>query len=444
MRRTSLPGPKAQEVLRREEAAVPSSLSTDVPTVVESAEGALVRDVDGNTFIDMSGGIGCLNVGHTAPAVVSAIQRQAERFTHTDFTVIPYEPYVALAERLAQLAPGPWPKKAALFNSGAEAVENAVKFSRAHTGRPALIAFSGAFHGRTLLTMTLTSKVHPYKAGFGPFAPEVYRAPYAYCYRCPLGLSHPSCGIACADELERMLVTHVAPESVSALVIEPIQGEGGFVVPPQAFLQRLEGICRTHGIDFIADEVQTGFGRTGRLFACEHFGVTPDLMVLAKSLAAGMPLSAVVGRAEVMDAPADSGIGGTYVGNPVACAAGLAVVDACASDDLPGRAERLGERLRARLLQLQERFEAVGDVRGLGAMLAMELVEDRQTKRPARDLTGRVLARALEGGAIFLRAGIYGNVIRVLMPLVIREAELDEALDVLESALRAETTRNGA
>ncbi len=444
MRRTPLPGPKAQEILRRKEAAVPSSLSVYVPTIVASAEGALVHDVDGNTFIDMSGGIGCLNVGHAAPDVVTAVQEQAARFTHTDFTVIPYEPYIAMAERLAQLAPGPWPKKAALFNSGAEAVENAVKFSRAHTGRPALIAFSGAFHGRTLLAMTLTSKVHPYKAGFGPFAPEVYRAPYAYCYRCPLGLRHPSCGIACADELERMLTTHVAAESVSALVIEPVQGEGGFVVPPREFLQRLEGICRSNGINFIADEVQTGFGRTGRLFACEHFGLTPDLMVLAKSLAAGMPLSAVVGRAEVMDAAPDSGIGGTYVGNPVACAAGLAVLDTCASADLPGQAERLGERLRGRLLQLQERFAAIGDVRGLGAMLAVELVEDRQSKAPARELTGRVLARALEGGAIFLRAGIHGNVIRVLMPLVIRESELDEALDVLEAALRAETTRSGS
>ncbi len=439
VRRTALPGPRSQSVLARKEAVVPGALSVYAPLVAARAEGALVHDIDGNTFIDMSGGIGCLNVGHGAPAVRDAIADQAGRFTHTDFTVIPYEAYVALAERLVAIAPGTGARKAAFFNSGAEAVENAVKFARAHTGRQALIAFNGGFHGRTLLAMTLTSKTHPYKAGFGPFAPEVYRAPYAYCYRCPLGLHHPECGVACADAVEEMFTTQVAAESVAALIVEPIQGEGGFVVPPAAFLQRLEAVCRRHGIAFIADEVQTGYGRTGRFFACEHFGLEPDLIVVAKSMAAGMPLSGVVGRAEIMDAPADSAIGGTYVGNPVALAAANAVLDEIRGRDLLGAAERIGARIRARFLDMQRRYPVIGDVRGVGAMMAMELVQDRQTRTPAAELTARVLRRAVEGGAIYLRAGIHGNVIRVLVPLVISEDELDEALDVLDGALAAES-----
>jgi 4-aminobutyrate aminotransferase/(S)-3-amino-2-methylpropionate transaminase len=417
---------------------VPNALSVYVPAVIARAEGALVHDLDGNVFVDMSGGIGCLNVGHAAPEVVRAVADQAARFTHTDFTVIPYEGYVSLAERLAARVPGAWPKKAAFFNSGAEAVENAVKFARAHTGRPALVAFTGAFHGRTLLTMTLTSKVHPYKAGFGPFAPEVYRAPYPYCYRCPWGLEHPSCGLACFDAFQALFTTHLAVESLAAVVVEPIQGEGGFVVPPREFLARLEAFCREHGVLFVADEIQTGYGRTGRFLAVEHFAVAPDLVVLAKSIAAGLPLSAVVGRADVLDAPGDGAIGGTYIGNPVALAAAHAVLDVLERDGLPERAERLGARLRARFLAMQERFPCIGDVRGIGAMLALELVEDRATRAPAPELTARVLRRAVERGAIFLRAGVHGNVIRVLMPLVIREEELEEALDALEAAFADE------
>lgn len=439
VRRTALPGPKTRAILERKEAVVPQALSVYVPAVIDWAEGALVHDVDGNVFIDLSGGIGCLSVGHRNEAVRQAMVEQGDRFTHTDFTVIPYEPYIALAERLAQLAPGPSPKKVALFNSGAEAVENAVKFARAHTGRQAIIAFSGAFHGRTLLAMTMTSKVSPYKAGFGPFAPEVYRAPYAYCYRCPLGLRYPECGVACADAVESMFTTTVAASSVAAMVIEPIQGEGGFVVPPAEFLRRLEELCREHGIDFVADEVQTGYGRTGRFFACEHFHLTPDLITVAKSMAAGMPLSGVIGRTEVMDAPGDSSIGGTYVGNPLSCAAGMAVLDEIESRDLLHRARDIGERLEQRFRAFQDRFSLIGDVRGLGAMQAMELVEDRATRKPAPERTARVLRRAMERGAIFLRAGVYGNVIRVLVPLVISDEELDEALDALEEALRDES-----
>lgn len=441
VRRTPIPGPRSLAILQRKEAVVPAALSIYVPAVIASAEGALVTDVDGNTFIDMSGGIGCLNVGHSAAAVRAAMHDQVDRFSHTDFTVIPYEPYIALAERLVALAPGAGPKKAAFFNSGAEAVENAVKFARAFTGRQALVAFSGGFHGRTLLAMTLTSKTHPYKAGFGPFAPEVHRAPYPYPYRAPAGMSAQEHGAACADELERMFTTHVPAESVAAVILEPVQGEGGFVVPPPEYLRRVQAICRAHGILVIADEVQTGFGRTGRFFACEHSGLEPDLIVVAKSMAAGMPLSGVIGRAEVMDAPGDSAIGGTYVGNPVACAAALAVLDEIEGHDLLRRAEGIGEQLRRRFLDLQERFPQIGEVRGVGAMVAMELVEDRRSREPARELTGRVLAHAVREGAIFLRAGIWGNVIRVLVPLVISGAQIDEACDVLASALAAETAR---
>ncbi len=441
VRSTPIPGPVAQRILARKDAVVPDALSAYVPTVIERGEGALVHDVDGNTFIDMSGGIGCLNVGHGNPAVAEAMADQAHRFTHTDFTVIPYESYIALAERLAPKAPGTGPKKVAFFNSGAEAVENAVKFARAYTQRQAIVVFTGAFHGRTLLAMSMTSKVVPYKAGFGPFAPEVYRAPYANCYRCPLHLRYPDCGIACADEVERMFTTHVDPRSVAAMVVEPVQGEGGFIVPPAEFLQRLQTLCRQHGIAFVADEVQTGYGRTGKFFACEHFGIEPDLIAVAKSMAAGMPLSGVIGRAEIMDAPADSAIGGTYVGNPLCCRAGLAVMDELEHRDLIPRAEAIGKHLAERFGDMQRRHPAIGDVRGLGAMQGIELVEDRESKRPARDLTGRVLSRAVQDGAIFLRAGVDGNVIRVLVPLVITDAQLDEALDILDQALATETAR---
>jgi len=435
VRRTPLPGPRSQEILTRKQAVVPNALSVHLPAVVESAEGALLHDVDGNTFIDMSGGIGCLNVGHGNPAVAAAMRAQIERSWHTDFTVVPYESYVALAERLVRLVPGDWPKKAAFFNSGAEAVENAIKFARAFTGRSAVIAFSGGFHGRTLLALSLTSKTHPYKAGFGPFAPEVYRAPYPDPYRAPAGLGAQAWGEACAAELARMFTTHVAAEAVAALIIEPVQGEAGFIVPPAGFLQAVQAICREHGIVMIADEVQTGFARTGRFFACEHSGVAPDLTVVAKSMAAGMPLSGVIGRAEILDAPGDSAIGGTYVGNPVACAAALAVIDEIERLGLVRRAEAIGTRLRGRLVQLQERHAAIGDVRGLGAMLALELVTDRRSRAPARELTTRALQRAMDLGAVFLRAGLHGNVIRMLVPLVISDAQLDEAMDVLDAAL---------
>ena len=403
-------------------------LSITHPIVIEEARGATLTDVDGNTFIDFTGGVGCLNVGHTHPQVSSAAQEQLARFSHTDFTIVPYELYVTLAERLIELSPISAPAKAAFFNAGTEAVENAIKFARSHTQRPAVIAFEGGFHGRTLLSLTLTSKTHPYKAGLGPFAPEVYRVPFPNVYRGPDART-------ALQALERALVTQVAAEQVAAVVIEPVQGEGGFVVAPPEFLAGVRRICDENGTVLVVDEVQTGFARTDRLFAAEHYGVEPDLMVLAKSLAAGLPLSAVVGRAEIMDAPPDSAIGGTYVGNPVAQAAALAVLDAIADEGLVERAAALGETMRARMLGWQERYGAIGDVRGLGAMLAIELVHERETKEPAAELATAVVDAAASNGLLLLKCGIYSNCIRVLTPLTLADGELDEALDVWEHAL---------
>jgi 4-aminobutyrate aminotransferase / (S)-3-amino-2-methylpropionate transaminase / 5-aminovalerate transaminase len=426
--RTAVPGPRSQEILERKERVIAGPLSIALPLVAADARGATITDVDGNTFIDFTGGVGCLNVGHSHPRLVAAAQEQLERFAHTDFTIVPYEAYVTLAERLLDAAPFRGPAKAAFFNAGTEAVENAIKFARSYTKRTAVIGFEGAFHGRTLLSMTLTSKTHPYKAGLGPFAPEVYRVPFANDYR------GPSTADALAA-LERAFVTHVAAEHVAAIVVEPVQGEGGFVVAPREFLQGIRRICDEHGIVLVIDEVQTGFGRTGRMFATEHYGIEPDLMTLAKSIAGGLPLSAVLGKAEIMDAPPDSAIGGTYVGNPVAQAAALAVLDVFEEEGLAERGAELGERIRARMEGWRERFPQVGDVRGLGAMLAIELVADRETKEPAAEAASAVVEAAFERGLLLLKSGIYSNCIRVLVPLVISDAQLDEALGVWEEAL---------
>jgi 4-aminobutyrate aminotransferase / (S)-3-amino-2-methylpropionate transaminase / 5-aminovalerate transaminase len=426
--RTGIPGPRSREILERKERVVADPLSVFLPVVIDHGEGARLVDVDGNTFLDFTGGVGCLNVGHAHPRVVEAVQEQAARFLHTDFTIVPYEPYVTLAERLIAVSPFTGPAKAAFFNAGTEAVENAIKFARAYTKRPAVIAFEGGFHGRTLLSMSLTSKTHPYKAGLGPFSPEVYRVPFAQDYR------GPSAADALAA-LERALVTMVAAETVAALVIEPVQGEGGFVVAPKEFLRGIRSICDEHGIVLVVDEVQTGFGRTGRMFAIEHYDIEPDLMLVAKSIAAGLPLSGVIGKAEIMDAPGDSAIGGTYVGNPVAQAAALAVLDVFEEDALVARAAALGETIRARMNGWQERWEAIGDVRGLGVMLAIEFVADRGSKAPAAEVATAVVEAAAERGVLLLKSGIYSNCIRVLVPFVITDAELDEALEAWEAAL---------
>ena len=374
--------------------------------------------------------MGCLNVGYSHPKVVAAVQEQAARFLHTDFKVVPYETQVTLAERLLALTPIGGPKKAAFFNSGAEAIENAVKLARLYTGRPAVIAFEGAFHGRTLLALSLTSKVRPYKVGLGPLAPEIYRVPFAQDYRGPDSLT-------ALAALERAFVTQVAADTVAAIVVEPVLGEGGFVPAPTEFLTGLRRICDLHGIVLVVDEVQTGFARTGRLFAIEHYGIEPDLLVIAKSVASGLPLSGVLGRAPILDAAGDAVIGGTFVGNPVAQAAALAVLDAIEEEDLVERSAAIGETMRARMLRWQDRFEQVGDVRGLGAMLAIELVHDRNSRSPAPQLAAAVRDRAFHNGLLLLGAGIYSNVIRCLVPLVITDAELDEALDVWERALES-------
>jgi 4-aminobutyrate aminotransferase/(S)-3-amino-2-methylpropionate transaminase len=416
---------------------IPQGQGSVTPYYVERAKGAVIYDVEGREFIDFAGGIGVMNVGHSHPKVVEAIKGQAERFTHTCFMVVPYPDLVELAERLCSLTPGSFPKKALFINSGAEAVENGVKIARYYTKRQAVIAFENGFHGRTLLTMSLTSKVKPYKLGFGPFAPEVYRMPYAYCYRCPLGLSYPKCEVACADYLQEFFVTHVAAESTAALVVEPITGEGGFITPPPEYFPKLSKICREKGIVFIGDEIQTGMGRTGKMFALEHWQVEPDLTIVAKSLAAGLPLSAVVGKAEIMDSPHVGGLGGTYGGNPVCCRAALAVLDIFAEEDLLKKATVLGDKVRQRFDAWQGQFELIGEVRGLGPMLALELVKDRETKEPATDEAKGLVEFCHQRGLILLACGNFGNVIRTLMPLVIEDEQLERGLAIMEEGLTA-------
>ena len=428
--RTEIPGPRSREILERELKAVAHPLIVHEPVVADRARGSTITDVDGNTFVDFVGGVGVANVGHNHPRVLEAIAEQAERFLHTDYTVIPYEGYVELAERLGGLVPIGGETRAAFFNAGAEAVENAVKLSRLYTKRQGVIAFEGAFHGRTWMALTMTSKTHPYKKGLGPFAPEVYRTPFPNAYRGPDAKT-------ALTALEGLFTTHVSPEHVAAIVFEPQQGEGGFLPAPQEFVDGLRRICDDHGIVLVADEVQTGFGRTGRMFAMEHFGVEPDLVIVAKSIAGGLPLSGVVGRATIMDHPHSGAIGGTFIGNPVALAAALAVLDVFEEEQLVERAQLLGAALRARMLDWQSRWPRIGDVRGLGAMLAIELVRDPATKEPAPELVEAVVGEALHRGLLLLKAGVNGNCIRVLCPLTTTDAELDDGLRAWEEALAA-------
>ncbi len=425
------------ELLEKRNRHVPQGPFNTTTAFIKEARGAVMVDVDGRELIDFAGGIGVNNVGHCHPKVVAAIRDQAGKFIHTCFHVAMYEPYVELAERLNQLAPGDFAKMTLFANSGAEAVENAVKVARYATKRPAVICFENAFHGRTLLTMTLTSKVKPYKFGFGPFAPEVYRMPFAYCYRCPFGLTYPACGTACADYLEEFFISHVAAEQTAAVIAEPIQGEGGFVTPPPEYFPKLKAICEKHGIALILDEVQSGAGRTGKFFAIDHWGVTPDIITMAKSFAGGMPLSAVIGRADMMNASHVGGLGGTYGGNPVSCRAALAVMEILFEDGLMDRAVALGETLRARFTAMQESYEIIGEVRGKGPMLAMELVEDRESKKPATDKAKALVGRCYEKGLVLLSCGNFGNVIRTLMPLVITDEQLERGLAILEESLEA-------
>jgi 4-aminobutyrate aminotransferase / (S)-3-amino-2-methylpropionate transaminase / 5-aminovalerate transaminase len=433
--RTAIPGPRSQALMRRRNAAVPQAAYHATPVFVAKAEGAVIEDVDGNRMIDFAGGIGCVNSGHRAASVVEAVRRQLDRFLHTSFNVLPYESYVALAERLNALTPGRFAKKTILVNTGAEAVENAIKIARFHTRRPAIISFEDAFHGRTYMAMAATSKTHPYKAGFEPFPGDVYRIPYAYCFRCSYSLQYPSCEVHCARHIEDTFKRVVAAESVAAVIVEPILGEGGFVTPPAEFYPILSEICRKHGILLIADEVQTGFARTGATFACERFGLEPDLIAMAKSLSGGLPLAAVTGRAEIMDGPAAGQLGGTFGGNPAACEAALAVLDLIEKENLNARANQLGEMFRKRAAEWHKRWELIGEVRGVGAMQALELVRSRTTREPADSETKEIAQFCYEHGLVIITAGSYGNVIRLLMPIVITDGQMTEALDVLEAAL---------
>lgn len=435
--KTAIPGPKSKPLLERLDKATPRAVGVYAPVIVDRAHGSLLTDIDGNTFIDLTGGVGVLNVGHTHDLVKKALHEQVDRFLHTDFTNLPYESYITLAERLNAHFPGGGPATTIFFNSGAEAVENAVKIARTYTKRKGILTFERAFHGRTLMAMTLTSKVHPYKAGMGPFAPEVYRAPYPYPYRCEFSGGEPNhvCDERCYANIEKALLLQVAPEDLAAVIVEPVQGEGGFVVPPQSFLPWLRKFTEKHGILLIVDEVQTGFGRTGTMFATEQAGIRPDILTMAKSIADGIPLSGVMGRPEVMDGPGDSQIGGTYVGNPLGTAAGNAVLDAFEQDNLLEQAKRQGEHLMTRLKAMQQKNPLIGDVRGLGAMVAIELVRDPKTKEPADDETNRILHTMIERGVLMLKSGVYGNCIRFLAPLNTPLDMLDEALDILERTL---------
>jgi 4-aminobutyrate aminotransferase / (S)-3-amino-2-methylpropionate transaminase / 5-aminovalerate transaminase len=431
---TAIPGPKSQELLARREAAVPLGVANVAPIFVSSGSGATLTDVDGNVYIDFAGGIGVLNVGHAHPEVNAAIHAQVDRFLHTCFHVTMYEGYVKLAEELACLTPGDYAKKTLLVNSGAEAVENAVKIARRYTGRPAVVTFENAFHGRTLLGMTLTAKVSTYKYGFGPFAPEVYRAPFPDVYHSHFQTEEETVDSAFAG-LRRLVEEELSPDKVAAVILEPVQGESGFLVTPPAFMRQLAAYCREHGILFIADEIQTGFARTGAWFALEHYGVEADLYTIAKSFGAGLPIAAVVGRSEVMDAPQAGGLGGTYGGNPVACAAALKTIEVMARDDYNARGRAIGEHVLERFQQFRRNYRLVGDVRGLGAMVAMELVTDRTTKKAASAAAVEIFRRCYENGLILMKAGQHNQVIRFLAPLNITNEQLDEGLGILEEAL---------
>ncbi|MCS6825250.1 MAG: 4-aminobutyrate--2-oxoglutarate transaminase [Caldilinea sp.] len=431
-----LPGPKSRAILARRDAAVSKASFRSTPVVAASAHGAAVTDVDGNTFLDFTAGIGTLNVGHTPTEVVEAIRSQAGDLIHLCAIVGSYEPYIALAEKLNALVPISGPKKTFLSNSGAEAVETAIKMARAYTGRPAIITYEGAYHGRTLLTLSLTSKYALFKKGFGPFAPEIYRVPYPYSYRCPHCRDAGVCNLTCFEDLERALITQIDPSAVAALIIEPVQGEGGFIPASYEYLRKVRALCDKHGIVLIVDEVQAGFCRTGRWFSFEHSGIEPDLVVMAKSLAAGMPLAAVTGRAEIVDAPHLGGLGSTFGGNPVACVAALRAIGMMERDNLNQRAEQIGEITMAHFRRWKEQYPIIGDVRGLGAMTAIEFVQGRNDRTPNTEAPLKVVAEAYQRGLLLIRAGLYSNGVRTLVPLVITDEQLEEGLGVLEEAIR--------
>jgi 4-aminobutyrate aminotransferase/(S)-3-amino-2-methylpropionate transaminase len=427
---------RSEELMKLRNKHVPQAPYNITTAFIKEAQGAVMIDVEGRELIDFAGGIGVNNVGHCHPKVVAAIQDQAQKCIHTCFHVAMYQPYIELAAKLNELAPGDFPKKTMFANSGAEAVENAVKVARYHAKRPAVICFDNAYHGRTIFTLSLTSKIKPYKLGFGPFASEVYRMPFAYCYRCAFGLKYPDCGVACADYLEEFFVSHVSSEATAAIIAEPIQGEGGFITPPPEYFPKIQKIARKYDIALIIDEVQTGVGRTGKFFAIEHWGIQPDILTLSKSLAGGMPLSAIIARQEMIDKIHMGGLGGTFSGNPVSCRAGLAVLEIMQEDGLLERSESLGLKVLSAFQRLQKKYEIIGDVRGKGPMLAMELVRNRETKEPAKEEADKLVKLCFEKGLVLLSCGTFGNVIRTLMPLVITDAQLEKGLSILEEGFQ--------
>jgi len=435
MVRTGIPGPNAKKLLKIRDQYIPAGVYYTIPTFIERGEGAVVEDVDGNIFLDFAAGIAVLNIGYSHPEVVKVVKKQADKFFHSSINVILYESYIKLAKEISEMCPGDFPKKTLFVNSGAEAVENAIKIARKYTKKTDIICFEGAFHGRTSLTMSLTSKVKPYSFGFGPFAPGIHKIPYANCYRCAYGLERETCNLRCAERLEEIFTSVVASENVAAVILEPIQGESGFIIPPNEFITKIKSICDKYNILLIADEIQTGFCRTGKMFACEYWSVIPDIITMAKSLAAGIPLSAVTGRKEIMQSAHVGGIGGTFSGNPLACTAGLKVIEVMKRDDFSSKANQIGEIIYKRLEKMKSKYSLIGNVRGRGAMVAFELVKNRKTKVPAKDETNALIQEAYKQGLILLSAGLYGNVVRLLVPLVISREQLQAGLDIIENSL---------
>jgi 4-aminobutyrate aminotransferase/(S)-3-amino-2-methylpropionate transaminase len=433
---TGLPGPKAKKLLEQRNDNLPVGVSQLTSTFIEKAQGAVVEDVDGNVFLDFAGGIGVMNIGHSNLEVVAAVKEQAEKYFHTCSMVVNYESYVKLAEKLNEITPGNFKKKTFFVNSGAEAVENAIKIARKYTGRTEIVAFNGAFHGRTLMTMTLTSKVKPYKFGFGPFAPGIHRMYFPYCYRCPLGLEKSNCNMQCVKLFDDFFIEEVAPEEIAAIILEPILGESGFIVPPDEYIIQLRSICDKYGIVLIADEVQTGFCRTGKMFASQYWSVCPDIITTAKSMGSGLPIAGITGKAEIMDATHSGGLGGTFGGNPLACVAGLKVIEVMQRDNFSDKANSIGKICMDRLNAMKEKYQIIGDVRGRGAMIAMELVKDRRTKEPAKEETTKIINECWKNGLLLLSAGTRGNTIRFLMPLVVTEKQLTNGLEILERAIK--------
>ncbi len=430
--KTAIPGPESKKLLKLKDRYVPKGIFVTVPAFIKRAEGAVIEDIDGNIMLDFAGGIGSLNIGYSHPEVVETVKRQAEKFFHSSINVLLYESYIQLAKVLAEITPGNFDKKTMFVNSGAEAVENAVKIARRYTGKTDIVCFEGGFHGRTLLAMSLTSKVKPYSFGFGPFAPGIHKLPFAYCYRCSYGLEPDGCNFRCAERLIEIFESVVSAENVAAVILEPVQGEGGFILPPDEFITRIRNICDRNNVLLISDEVQTGFCRTGKMFASGYWEVEPDIITTAKSISGGLPLSAVTARAEIIESPQVGGIGGTFSGNPVACAAALKTIEIMKRDNFEAKAMEIGEVVRRRFGKMMREFEIIGDVRGRGAMIAMELVKDRKTKEPAADETKVIIKECYEKGLVLLNAGLYSNVLRILVPLVVTKEQLESGLDIIE------------